>query len=231
MNLKFSGLLLFLVLVFNATAQVDNNTSLMTIAGKPVTVGEFMSIYQKNNVKGEALDKKSMDDYLELFINFKLKVLQAEELGLDTVSSFVKELDGYREQLAKPYFTDEATLNRLVQEAYDRKKIDLRASHIYFRVKADAGPQDTLNAFKKAKEARERIVKGETFENIVMEYSEDPSAKDREQGRPRLFYRFRYGLSFRNSGLYYRQRADLTDHQDRLRVSYHQGNRQDNGPG
>ena len=180
MNLKFSGLLLFLVLVFNATAQVDNNTSLMTIAGKPVTVGEFMSIYQKNNVKGEALDKKSMDDYLELFINFKLKVLQAEELGLDTVSSFVKELDGYREQLAKPYFTDEATLNRLVQEAYDRKKIDLRASHIYFRVKADAGPQDTLNAFKKAKEARERIVKGETFENIVMEYSEDPSAKDRE---------------------------------------------------
>ena len=180
MSLKLSGLILFLVLVFNAIAQVDNKTTLMTIAGKPVTVGEFMSIYQKNNVKGEAIDKKSMDEYLDLFINFKLKVLQAEELGLDTVSSFVKELDGYREQLAKPYFTDEATMNRLIQEAYDRKKLDLRASHIYFRVKPDASPQDTLNAFNKAKEAREKILKGEHFENVVMEYSEDPSAKDRE---------------------------------------------------
>ena len=180
MSLKLSGLMLFLVLFFTASAQVNNNATLMTIAGNPVTVGEFMAIYQKNNVKGEAIDKKSMDEYLELFINFKLKVLQAEKLGLDTASSFIKELDGYREQLAKPYFTDEATLNHLIQEAYDRKKLDLRASHIYFRVKPDATPQDTLNAYNKALEAREKILKGERFDNVVMEYSEDPSAKDRE---------------------------------------------------
>ncbi|MEI8007189.1 MAG: hypothetical protein WCI48_13365, partial [Bacteroidota bacterium] len=61
MSLKLSGLMLFLLFFLNVTAQVDNNTALMTIAGKPVTVGEFMSIYQKNNVKGEAIDKKSMD--------------------------------------------------------------------------------------------------------------------------------------------------------------------------
>ena len=84
----------------------------MTIAGKQVYVSEFMSIYQKNNVKGEAIDKKSLDEYLDLFINFKLKVKQAEELGLDTVASFKNELGGYREQLAKPYFTDEVTLNQ-----------------------------------------------------------------------------------------------------------------------
>ena len=180
MNLKLSGLLLLLFLIFTASAQVDNNTTLMTIAGKPVTVGEFMAIYQKNNVKGEAIDKKSMDEYLDLFINFKLKVLQAEQLGLDTVASFIKELDGYREQLAKPYFTDEATLNRMIQEAYDRKRIDIRASHIYFRVKPDASAQDTLIAYNKALEAREKILKGERFDNVVMQYSEDPSAKDRE---------------------------------------------------
>ena len=148
MSLKLSALLLFLVLVFDAYSQVDNSATLMSIAGKPVTVGEFMSIYQKNNVRGEAIDKKSMDDYLDLFINFKLKVLQAEQLGLDTVSSFIKELDGYRDQLAKPFFTDEATLNSLIQEAYERKKLDLRASHIYFRVKPDATAQDTLNWIK-----------------------------------------------------------------------------------
>ncbi|MFZ4569671.1 MAG: peptidylprolyl isomerase [Bacteroidales bacterium] len=180
MSLKLSALLLFLVLVFDAYSQVDNSATLMSIAGKPVTVGEFMSIYQKNNVRGEAIDKKSMDDYLDLFINFKLKVLQAEQLGLDTVSSFIKELDGYRDQLAKPFFADEATLNSLIQEAYERKKLDLRASHIYFRVKPDATAQDTLNSFNKAMEAREKILKGERFDKVVMEYSEDPSAKDRE---------------------------------------------------
>jgi len=180
MSLKLSASLLFLLLIFNASAQVYNNTPLMTISGKPVTVGEFMTIYQKNNVKGESIDKKSMDEYLELFINFKLKVLQAEQLGLDTVATFVKELDGYREQLAKPYFTDSVTMNHLLQEAYDRKKLDIRASHIYFRVKPDATAQDTLTSYNKAVEAREKILKGGAFENIVMEYSEDPSAKDRE---------------------------------------------------
>ncbi len=180
MSLKLSGLMLFLLFFLNVTAQVDNNTALMTIAGKPVTVGEFMSIYQKNNVKGEAIDKKSMDEYLDLFINFKLKVLQAEQLGLDTVTSFVKELDGYREQLAKPYFTDEATLDRLVKEAYERKKSDLRASHIFFKVRPEATPKDTLTALSKAVEAREKILKGAKFEDVVLEYSEDPSAKDRE---------------------------------------------------
>lgn len=180
MSLRFSGLLLLLVMAFNAYSQVDNNTVLMTISGKPVTVGEFMTIYQKNNVKGESIDKKSMEEYLDLFINFKLKVLQAEQLGLDTVASFVKELDGYREQLAKPYFTDESTMEKLIREAYDRKLYDLRASHIYFRLKPDASPQDTLASFNKAKEAREKLLKGESFESVVMEYSEDPSAKDRE---------------------------------------------------
>jgi peptidyl-prolyl cis-trans isomerase SurA len=152
----------------------------MTIAGNKVLVGEFMNIYQKNNVKGEAIDKKSLNEYLDLFINFKLKVKQAEELGLDTVETFRNELNGYREQLAKPYFTDEATLNRLILEAYDREKTDLRASHIFFKLKPDASPEDTLAAFKKASAAREKLMQGASFESVVVEFSEDPSSKDRE---------------------------------------------------
>ena len=163
-----------------SSAQVSNDEVLMTIAGKRVFVSEFMNIYQKNNVKGETIDKKSLDEYLELFINFKLKVKQAEELGLDTIASFRNELNGYRDQLAKPYFTDEATLNRLIEEAYEREKTDLRASHIFFRLKPDATPADTLIAYKNAMAAREKLVKGATFEAVAVEFSEDPSAKDRE---------------------------------------------------
>jgi len=139
-----------------------------------------MNIYQKNNVKGENIDKKSLNEYLDLFINFKLKVKQAEELGLDTVSTFITELNGYREQLAKPYFTDEATIDRLVREAYEREAWDLRASHIFFRLKTDPTPDDTLSAYNNAVSFRDKLMKGESFEELAIAYSEDPSAKDRE---------------------------------------------------
>jgi len=172
---------------FTASAQTSSDDVLMTIAGKQVYVSEFMNIYQKNNVKGETIDKKSLDEYLDLFINFKLKVKQAEELGLDTLTSFKNELNGYREQLAKPYFTDEATLNRLISEAYEREKTDLRASHIFFRVKPDATPEDTLIAYKKAMAAREKLAQGNSFESVAVEYSEDPSAKDREANQQHPF--------------------------------------------
>lgn len=171
---------LFSSLFLSASAQNNQDEVLMTIAGKPVFLQEFLNIYQKNNVKGEAIDRKSLDEYLDLFINFKLKVREAEEMGLDTISTFRNELNGYREQLAKPYFTDEATLERLVKEAYERGKYDLRASHIYFKVTPDAPPADTLEAYKKAMEIREKIIKGASFETMAVEYSEDPSAKDRE---------------------------------------------------
>ncbi len=169
-----------LVTLISSNAQVNNDEVLMTIAGKQVYVSEFLNIYQKNNVKGEAIDKKSLDEYLDLFINFKLKVKQAEEMGLDTLTSFKTELNGYRDQLAKPYFTDEATLDRLIQEAYEREKTDLRASHIFFRLKPDATPADTMIAYKNAIAARAKVMNGDSFEAVAVEFSEDPSAKDRE---------------------------------------------------
>lgn len=172
--------LMLLFVAVSLKAQVDNNEVLMTIAGKEVRVGEFVNIYQKNNYKGENIDKKSLDEYVDLFINFKLKVREAEELGLDTTASFKKELSGYRDQLAKPYFTDEATLELLIAEAAEREKSDLRASHIFFRLLPDALPEDTLAAYNKAMMVREQLMKGEPFEQMAIAYSEDPSAKDRE---------------------------------------------------
>jgi peptidyl-prolyl cis-trans isomerase SurA len=176
-----------LVSILSSTAQVSNDEALMTIAGKKVYVSEFLNIYQKNNMKGESIDKKSLDEYLDLFINFKLKVKQAEELGLDTVSSFRSELNGYREQLAKPYFTDEPTLDRLVKEAYEREKTDFRVSHIFFRLKPDPTPEDTLVAYNKAVSVREKLLKGGNFEELAVEFSEDPSAKDREANQQHPF--------------------------------------------
>jgi peptidyl-prolyl cis-trans isomerase SurA len=161
-------------------AQVQNDEVLLTIAKKNVTVGEFMSIYQKNNTKNEPVDQASLKEYLDLFINFKLKVREAEDLGLDTAASFKTELAGYRDQLAKPYFIDDATMEKLMSEAYDRSQYDLRASHIFIRLKSDALPEDTLEAYNRIVKIKERLTNGESFETLVAEVSEDPSAKDRE---------------------------------------------------
>lgn len=187
-KLSVKVLFSFLLLIsYTTMAQVNDNDVLMTIAGKKIYVKDFMAIYQKNNVKGETIDKKSLDEYVDLFINFKLKVKQAEDLGLDTVASFMNELSGYRDQLAQPYLTDAPTMDRLVAEAYERGKIDLRASHIYFKVKADASPEDTLAAYTKAMKVRERIMNGESFGKLAVEFSEDPSAKDREANQQHPF--------------------------------------------
>ncbi len=180
LSTKVLLLVLWMVFPLFALAQANADETLMTIAGKKIKVSEFMSIYQKNNVKGEAIDKKSLDEYLELYINFKLKVKEAEEMGLDTLASFRNELNGYREQLAKPYFTDDATLDRLINEAYERQKTDLRASHIFFRLKPDPSPEDTLAAYNKALDVLSKIKGGASYEQMAIEFSEDPSAKDRE---------------------------------------------------
>lgn len=160
-------------------AQKTADPVLLKIDNQDITVSEFMSVYQKNNVEGEVLDRKSLEEYLDLYINFKLKVKEAEELGLDTVSSFINELKGYRDQLARPYFVDDKLNEKLLHEAYARKKTDIRASHILISIDQYAPPADTLEAYNKIMEIRKRIVENkEDFGEVAMEVSDDPSARD-----------------------------------------------------
>ncbi|MCF8229086.1 MAG: peptidylprolyl isomerase [Bacteroidales bacterium] len=159
----------------------EDERTLLKIEDEKISVAEFMRIYQKNNVETEVIDKKSLEEYLDLFINFKLKVKQAEDLGLDTVQSFIDELNGYRKQLTKPYFIDEEVNQRLLEEAYERKTEDIRASHILIRVDKNASPADTLEAYNKITDIRQRALAGEDFGDLAVEYSDDPSARDMEE--------------------------------------------------
>ena len=173
-----------LSLVFMGSYSFGQSTldkkALITIGEEKVSVGEFLRIYEKNNHMGDSNTVDAITEYLDLFINFKLKVAEAEELQLDTLSTFVKELKGYRAQLAKPYFIDESVNEALLQEAYNRKLSDVRASHILIMLDANATPEDTLVAYNKIVKIREEIVAGKDFAEAAIEYSDDPSAKDRE---------------------------------------------------
>lgn len=172
----FLGLLLSTTQLFSQAP--SKTATIFTVAGQPVTVGEFEYVYNKNNVNNQAdYSEKSLTDYLNLYENFRLKVKEAEEIKLDTLSSLKNELEGYRKQLAKSYLTDREITEQLVQEAYNRSLQEVNASHILVKCDENANPADTLLAYKKAIELRKRILKGESFEKIAQENSDDPSAK------------------------------------------------------
>jgi len=150
---------------------------LMTIAGEEVTLPEYERIYKKNNNES-SLNKQTPEEYLELFINFKLKVAEAEALGMDTTAKFITELEGYRDQLAKPYLVDEETRELMIKEAYERSKTDINANHILIKMPSNPTPEDTLAAYEKVLEIRNRIIAGEDFETVARATSEDRSVSD-----------------------------------------------------
>lgn len=156
-------------------AMAQGEQTLMTVNGKAVTKSFFEYINGKNNSTAFS-EKKTTEEYLELFKIFRLKVAEAEAQGLDTVSSFVDELRGYRNQLAAPYLTDAATKDALIKQEYERMKEDVDVSHILIKIEGKKTPADTLAAYKKALDIISRLKK-EPFEKLAKEFSIDPSVK------------------------------------------------------
>lgn len=173
------ALFTFLTVSVGSFAQTSDPV-IMTINKKPVLKSEFEYIYNKNNANN-SLDKKTLDEYVDLFVNFKLKVEEAKRQGIDTTSSFINELAGYRSQLTKPYLTDSNVDNALLHEAYERSKEDVDVSHILIRLPQNATPADTLKAWNEINGIWKRLEK-ENFAKVAKEISQDESA-EKNSGR------------------------------------------------
>ncbi len=169
-------------IVFGLTAVQAQKKStspvILTVEDEMVTKAEFEAVYNKNNNVSQNIEQKTPQEYMELFVNYKLKVKEAEALGLDTIPKYQKELKGYVDQLAAPYLVDREYAESLVKEAYNRLKEDVHASHILITVSEDASPADTLKAFRKAIQLRDLARAGKDFAELAKENSNDPSAKD-----------------------------------------------------
>ena len=171
---------------------------IMTLGNEKVTKAEFERIYHKNN-SSVVYDNKTPREYLDLFINFKLKVMEAKAQGYDTMSSFINELGGYRDQLAKPYLRDKEQDEQMLKETYRRIATEVNASHIAVKVAfTTASPADTLEAYNKILALRNRILKGESFEDIAVANSDDPSAKN-NKGNLGWFSAFRMVYAFEDA--------------------------------
>ncbi len=168
---------------------------LFTIDNSPIFISEFKKVYLKNINLVKDDSQKNVDEYLDLFINYKLKLKEAKKLGLDKKESYLKELDGYRKQLAKGYLTDTRTSDALIREAYDRSQERIKASHILITVKPNASEKDTIAAFQKITEARSKIINGESFDAVAKAYSQDPSV-DKNSGNLGWFSAFRMVYPF-----------------------------------
>lgn len=158
----------------------DNEKILFSFADKEVSKSEFVHVYKKHNSQeGDMFTQQSVDEYLELYINFKLKVHEAEQMGLDTVPAIVAQLEEYYKQLAKSYLYDKDISDDLIEEAYERMKKEVKTSHILIMVQENALPDDTLKAYNKANSIYRLLTeREESFERLAQKYSQDPSVQD-----------------------------------------------------
>lgn len=167
-------ILFVLLLTVGTMGAVQAQKTLFTFGDNKATLDEFTRQFYKNNPE-ESITKDTARYYLNLFVNFKLKVQQAKDLGMDTAADFVAEMAQYKKQLAQPYMVDTSATEMLIKEAYEHLKSEVKVSHIMVAVGYDALPKDTLEAYNKALELKKKL-KSESFDSVAYKYSDDKSA-------------------------------------------------------
>lgn len=158
-----------------AVARTQPDPVLFTYCGENVTKSEFWRVFGKNNPKNSNPTEQEIRDYLELYINFKLKVREAHLQRIDTVPSVRNELQTYRTQLVNSY-VDKEVLDDLVKQTYERMQKDILIGHILIDITGAESPADTLSAYNKAMEARSHLVRGEDFHSVALRYSSDTTS-------------------------------------------------------
>ena len=208
-----------LALLFIGTSYTQKDAAVMKMDGESVYKSEFLSIYLKNNPNPK-YDKVSLDEYMELFQKFKLKVAEAEALGYDTIPKLKKELEGYRKQLAFPYLIDSSQNQALVIEAYDRTRSEIRASHILINLNPNALPADTLAAYNRLMGLKARLDKGEDFASVakMKNGSDDPSVQN-NGGDLGYFTAFQMVYPFEDNA--YKTAVGQVSNPFRTRYGYH----------
>ncbi len=179
--MRFIGFFLILIgsVSYGQSAKATETKPLpiFVFGSTTINTDEFLYLYRKNHQKKEDFTDVKIQEYLDLFINFKLKVAEAYQRGFDTTAAFKKEFGSYKEELKKPYQAGKDDLDKLTHEAYERLGEEVKASHILISIKQDPSPADTLEAYQKISEIRNKLIAGSDFQALAREFSQDPSAK------------------------------------------------------
>lgn len=218
MKFKSFAVSSLLICFLGLSAQNTSKKVLFTIDDSPYFTDEFVRVYQKNLdlVKDES--QKDLNQYLDLFIGYKLKIKKANQLGLQEGAAYKNELKSYRDQLAKNYVTDSKVTEELIEEAYERSKKEINASHILLMLDENASPQDTLKVYQRIIDIRKKALQGEDFGTLAQNFSEDPSAKE-NRGNLGYFSVFRMVYPFESAA--YKTPVGQVSMPVRTRFGYH----------
>ncbi|SEP82874.1 peptidylprolyl isomerase [Flavobacterium urocaniciphilum] len=217
MKIQNIFILLFLSFFANSFAQKEKEV-LFTIDNNSYYTDEFKRIYLKNLDLVKDDSQKDLNQYLDLFIGYKLKVSKAYKLGLQNGVKYQNELSSYRNQLSKSYLNDSKVTNQLIEEAYNRGLKEVKASHILISVDENVKGADTLAFYNKALELKKRIEKGESFETVAVANSQDPSVAD-NKGNLGYFSAFRMVYPFESAA--YKTKVGQISNPVRTRFGYH----------
>jgi peptidyl-prolyl cis-trans isomerase SurA len=167
------------------TDRISDPSAVAVIDGTPLSIAEFERHYTKTvGTRADAADDSlaAYEDFLERWVDFRLKVRSAREAGLDKDSALVAELGGYRQQFARPFLLDKEVVDPLIREMYDKQQQMVDASHILLRLDQSAAPQDTLKVYNRMSAIRDSVVAGADFGEMAVRNSEDPSASNASGG-------------------------------------------------
>ena len=183
--------------VFTTHSQSQKDV-ILTIENTPVYKQEFLRVYKKNLDLVKDASQKSVDGYLDLFVDYKLKVQEAYAQKLDQGKAYKKEFEKYRAQLSRNYLFEQKIEEDMAREAYERSKEQINAQHVLIMVGYDALPQDTLQAYNKAAQVMQKAKNGEDFTDLVLQYSEEPNTKE-QNGNLGYFSAFSMLYPFENA--------------------------------
>jgi peptidyl-prolyl cis-trans isomerase SurA len=176
-NMRFFFIICLIGWHISANVSAQSDPVLFTVDGQSVPASEFTYIYSKNNREDADFSEKSLREYLDLYVKFKLKVREAYAMGLDTVATLKNELGGYRKQLADSYLNDKEIMDRLVREAYDRMQEDVRVAHIMVRTNPNLAT-DTMAGYERIQKIYQDLQKGTSWEDATRRSSEDNATKE-----------------------------------------------------
>ena len=160
------------------TAEAQTEPFAIRIGNQIISPSEFSQVYRKF-VQSDSIKKDKTKEFLDNFINYKLEVYAAQRMGRDTTRAFRDEISAYRKELAIPYLLDKILLEKMIQETYERMREEVRVAQIFIPVPRNASAADTMVAYDEIKTLRQRITKGETFEQIAKNYSQDPKSAEK----------------------------------------------------
>jgi peptidyl-prolyl cis-trans isomerase SurA len=164
------------ILILFALVNVNSQT-LFTYGKYKADAKEFLRAFNKNNQQPAVNKSRAIKDYLDLYVNSRLKIREAYDRGYDTLPNIKNEIENLRNQVIENYMSDPEAISRLTKEAFKRSLKDIHLAHIFISLNNASGIPDTAASRKKLDEVSKRLARGEDFLKVAQQYSDDPSAK------------------------------------------------------